>query len=100
MRAFMSSQKFIDIGNSALAVDTDLPGAESLLDLLETELDNTIADGHIPPLHPDAIDDYLYATWALHISWSALRNRTWTYLRKTRANARKIPGQERDHKTP
>lgn len=94
----MSSQKFIDIGNSALALDTDLPEAESLLELLETELDNAIRE--IPPLHPDAIDDYLYATWALHVSWSALRNRTWTYLRKTREKAKNnIPGQERDHKT-
>jgi len=94
----MSSQKFIDIGNSALAVDTDLPEAESLLELLETELDNAIRE--IPPLHPDAIDDYLYATWALHISWSALRNKDWTYLKNTRKKAvNNISGQEKYPKT-
>jgi len=74
----MSSQKFIDIGNSAIAVDTDLPEAEAALGVLETELDNAVANDPLQPFHPDVINDYLYATWALHISWSALPNRTCT----------------------
>jgi hypothetical protein len=68
------SQKFIDVGNSALAVSTEGPEAESLLELLETQLDNLIANGPCSPLHLEVVDDYLYATWTLHISWSALRN--------------------------
>lgn len=96
----MYSQKFIDIGNRALSLDTDLPEAESCLDDLETELDNTILNGPVSPLHPDAIDDYLYATWALHISWSALRNPSWAHNRKTRERARKnISGQEENSGT-
>lgn len=74
----MSSQKFIDIGNSALALDTDLPQAEAALGVLEIELDNAIANDRLVTFHPDVIHDYLYASWALHISWSALPNRTCT----------------------
>lgn len=73
MEIFLMTQRFVKIGNSALAVDTDLPGAEAELDRLEAELDSAIAEGPVSPLHPDAIDDYLWATWALHVSWTELR---------------------------
>jgi hypothetical protein len=105
MKTFMYSQKFIDIGHSALAIDTDLPEAESLLDSLETELDLVITNGEVSPLHPDLLDEYLWATWALHISWTALRNPSWTYCTQTRTEARKkimgknIPGQDTEPKT-
>jgi len=95
MREFFLSQKFIDLASSALLIDLDGPDAEERLERIEAELDSAISHYRdVSPLHPLALDEYLFLNWVLHVSWTGLRRPDDLPNRTARAAGLEILGKE------